>query len=570
MKTKDPAHVPLSLCIIAGNVEKHIGRFLDHFEPLADEICVVRAIGNQDPDGTLDIAERRGCTTGEYRNQESHRYWPHVDDFAAARNQAFQMASHGWVMWADTDDVIDAESIGWIRKALASVNQRKEVSGLLMRYNVPDDGLVVFRERIIRKGAGQWVNPIHECLAMHDPEAQLARIDEGQILHASGGRPGTSDERNLRILESIPQDKRNTSQRFHLFQSMRAVGREQDAANEAIAILKNPPADMEAPEKYELYIALGQMTKTPSDRASLFLQAMATDPTRREAYGELALCELSCGNPKQSLGWSRAMTSQPLPRDPIWNLRPKYYQYLGVQIKAASMRANGDHAGADALELNHFKKSGGKISLIHATRGRPAKAAQAQREWLTSAAFPDQIEHIFCVDLDDELSSPLSVFRHVAAEPGGGCVRAWNAGAEVCNGDVIIQLSDDWKPPLHWDALILNAIGDTSKPAVLQVSDGSRKDDLLCMAILTRARLKEQGYFFHPAFKSMYSDNWFSECAHEDGVVIDARHLVFQHMHPAFGLGEMDQTYAESNAPERYEEGMKILNRLRDERHNKA
>jgi hypothetical protein len=80
----------LSLAIITGNIgEAMMNRFLDNFQRLADEIIVVRAIGNQEADGSLAAAEERGCIIGEYRNAAGKEDWPHVDDFAAARNQAW-------------------------------------------------------------------------------------------------------------------------------------------------------------------------------------------------------------------------------------------------------------------------------------------------------------------------------------------------------------------------------------------------------------------------------------------------------------------------------------------------
>ena len=45
--------------MIVGNVEEYIARCLDSFKPIADEICVVRAIGNSDPDKTIEIALAR-------------------------------------------------------------------------------------------------------------------------------------------------------------------------------------------------------------------------------------------------------------------------------------------------------------------------------------------------------------------------------------------------------------------------------------------------------------------------------------------------------------------------------
>jgi hypothetical protein len=82
------------------------------------------------------------------------------------------------------------------------------------------------------------------------------------------------------------------------------------------------------------------------------------------------------------------------------------------------------------------------------------------------------------------------------------------------------------------------------------------------MAILNRARYKQQGYMFHPEFFSVYSDNWFTNQAYDDGIVIDGKDITFIHMHPAFGLGEMDETYSRSNAKQNYESGKETLHRL--------
>jgi hypothetical protein len=124
-------------------------------------------------------------------------------------------------------------------------------------------------------------------------------------------------------------------------------------------------------------------------------------------------------------------------------------------------------------------------------------------------------------------------------------VRMGSAFVDLASGQVLIQLSDDWVPPRGWDTAILAELGDLDRPAVLAVSDGTRRDDLLCMAIMTRARWAQQGrIMFHPDFFSVFSDDWFSNKAWQDGVVIDARdRITFEHIHPAFGKGEWDETY---------------------------
>jgi glycosyltransferase involved in cell wall biosynthesis len=545
----------ISLCIIVGNVENIIGRFLDHFQPLADEIIAVRAIGNQYPDRTLEICQERGVITGEYQNTHD---WPHCDNFAAARNLSCSMASHEWVMWADTDDVITTDSIAQIKGTLSQV---KDIDCILMPYVVPEDGVVNIRERIWKKGSGEWVNPIHECYKLKDDHKAMI-LEHAEIVHASEPRHSSRDERNLRIIESIPEDERTISQMFHHMQSLVALGRRDEAIMSAINFVREEDAGDN--EKYEAFFQLAQLSDDIQTRITMLTQALVTDPGRREAYGELALALLTVA-PTKSLGLTKAMLALDMPQNPPWNLRRPYYGALGISLRGMALRANSCIEEADILETNHFLKHGKKISLLHATRGRPQKAWLCRKEWLRRAKNPDAIEHIFAIDHDDEASLPLCLANHIALTTTG-CVAAWNAAARKSRGDVLVQVSDDFEPPMGWDELILAELGDTSSPKVLAVSDGTRNDDLLCMAIMTRKRYKEQGHMFHPEFVSMYSDTWFSHKAFADGVVIDARdRLVFQHNHPLFGKGEWDETYARSNSDENYAQGEKVFNKLKSQ-----
>lgn len=200
-----------------------------------------------------------------------------------------------------------------------------------------------------------------------------------------------------------------------------------------------------------------------------------------------------------------------------------------------------------------------KLSLLHATRGRPEQASACREQWLRLASCPEAVEHIFAVDIDDTSShAALAPFIPIIVNnPGGGCVAAWNMAAAKSTGDVLIQLSDDWIPPQGWDRLILNAIGESSKPSVLRVSDGHRTDDLLCMAILTRARLEQQVFLFSSEYQGVYSDDEFSFRACKDGVIIHAPEIRFTHAHPHYDSSvKIDQTYLVQNSEQRTRSGM--------------
>lgn len=203
-----------------------------------------------------------------------------------------------------------------------------------------------------------------------------------------------------------------------------------------------------------------------------------------------------------------------------------------------------------------------KISLLHATRGRHQQAILCRDLWLQAADDPAAIEHIFGIDDDDVENLTNINSNRVIVPRGKGCVAAWNACAAACSGEILVQLSDDWVPLPSWDTLLLNEFKGEVGECVLRISDGHRKDDLLCMAILNRKRYDKQGFLFHPKFLSVFSDDYFTWCAKKDNVLKDASHIVFEHQHPVFGKAQMDRTYSESNSQDRFIQGHMLFNEL--------
>jgi hypothetical protein len=200
------------------------------------------------------------------------------------------------------------------------------------------------------------------------------------------------------------------------------------------------------------------------------------------------------------------------------------------------------------------------ISLLHATRGRPELAAACRDQFLAAASHPERIEHLFAIDHDDPASlQALGELPHVIVTEGEGCVAAWNLAAASCNGDLLVQLSDDWEAPDGWDDAIARRLPQPEQEAVLAISDGSRSDEILTMAILTRARYLAQCHLFHPGYFSMMSDYEFTHRAYRDSVVIEARDLVFRHLHANTGARDWDATYARQNAGEHYRTGFDLF-----------
>jgi len=205
-----------------------------------------------------------------------------------------------------------------------------------------------------------------------------------------------------------------------------------------------------------------------------------------------------------------------------------------------------------------------KISLLHATRNRPAQANHAKETWLALAQSPADIEHIFAVDPDDQTWEQLDQSSQIVTtcRPNMGCVAAWNLAALWSDGEILVQMSDDYTPPMFWDRIILSRL-NTDLSQVLAVSDGHRTDHLLCMAIITRQRYREQGYtMFHPRYRGVFSDDHLTAMAYGQGRVIEARDVVFVHAHPLWTGANMDDTYERQNAPERYRDGQRVFRSL--------
>ena len=550
----------LSLSVITGNCEADVDRFLDVFQPHFDEIVMVRAIGNQSADRTMEAAKHRGCRIAYYENKQTE--WPHVDDFAAARNKSAELCTGDWIMWADMDDT--AEGLEHLRTILENLDPAIDV--LRCPYIVGEQGVVAnYRERVWRRGSPhKWANAIHENLVRTDgKDAKQAQTERVRLVHIPRHDRECSKDRNLRILESIPEGKRTHSHTFYL---MNEYARIKDAKAVELAKSFLAPPEGGGPERYETFMMLAAMAEELPDKAAIYAQAFNEDPSRAEALYELTALSMSFDEPERAMAYARHMMTCEWPDKPSWNHRKMFYEFFREDLYLQALRINGRSMESDTRRGNMLATSGKTtISLLHATRGRAMQAIRCRSEWLRLADDPKRVEHIFAVDADDEEAEVFFRFPSIIMDNNGGPVAAWNIAAKSSTGQILVQLSDDWKPFRGWDTAIVDAIGDTRKPAVLAVSDGHRKDDLLCMAILTRARYNQQGHLFHPEFFSMFSDNWFSRQAFADGVVMDARdRITFEHVHPAFGKAEMDDTYARSNAPFYYRSGEGIMRRLND------
>ena len=78
---------------------------------------------------------------------------------------------------------------------------------------------------------------------------------------------------------------------------------------------------------------------------------------------------------------------------------------------------------------------------------------------------------------------------------------------------------------------------------------------------MTRKRYERYGYIAHPAFESMWADNYLTWEAKKDAaegalMLVERLDIVFEHRHPALGKGARTK-------PERSRTGAKLSARVR-------
>lgn len=541
--------------MICGNEEAVIARALDSAFTVTDTVVVVRACGGQTPDQSLEIARQRGCITGEYYNSPATSEWPFVDDFAAARNEAFRLAAETgaeWLMWFDCDDVLPEGMGQTIRQACAETKEE----WILAEYELPQHCKSVLRERLFRTGTAAWFNGVHEkCVPVTKEEGKdtlKVRVRKDiRIIHAPlDGKKG-SNERNLNILLWRYQEMQHLA--FYLHYEYYLLGRREEAVKYGLQALRLD--NLDGIYRYEIMLNMALLVAENKDGQDILQRAIKLCPERREAHHLLAQMQMDAGQGEDAVKTAEHCLTLAEPRLKEWTHRPQVYGWLGYATLAHAHRMTGAEDKAKEIEDAMLEHGGRpRISLLHATRGRWSKAITAMSLWVGRAANPEAVEHIFAIDEDDEESrEKLSRFRCVIASQGGYSVGAWNTAAKAATGDVLIQIADDFHPPIGWDKSILDALGgDLFAPKVLRVSDGLREDGLITMAIVTRRWYELHG-LFDEAFRNVYSDNDLTARAQKAGAIIDAKHLVFRHVHPIGGKVAMDATYERGNDPAEYE-----------------
>lgn len=273
----------VSIALIVRNEEQTLARCLGSLAGAVDEIVVV---DTGSTDATVDVAR---SFTGRIFD------FPWRQDFAAARQFAFEQTTGDWAGWVDADDVVIGA--GHVRALAASAPG--DVGAIYWRYAMDFDATgqpqcQFWRERLVRNdGSYRWQGRIHETLVSDRPWQTIRSADVWVEHRTPAGRVAARLQRNIALLEAELAGSGATPTPRVLFY----LGREYASAGrhaEALATYRRYLASPEAAWDDERYLAqaavagLLRALNRLDEATDADLQAVKLRPRWPDAYFGLA------------------------------------------------------------------------------------------------------------------------------------------------------------------------------------------------------------------------------------------------------------------------------------------
>lgn len=334
--------------MICGNEEGTILRCLESAKDAFGELCLVRAIGDTQPDRTVEQARVWCVGNGklfhfkEYLNSVP---LPHVDNFGAARNLSFSLATGDWLLWLDCDDYLEQIDALRMREAVKECPQ--QINAIYAKYCVAKKGGEILRERLLRAGKSRWKNAIHESCAIEGEAFECPQISVYHSDHKA--KDVSSASRNLTILQRVLEDA--PRHYFYLQAELKIVGKKEEALKAAKIALAMVGDDM--PE--ERYVILLNLSELEPDKTREHLhEAARLQPHRRDAFAYLCQKSLIDGDLSAAASYFRLMDALPLP-DPLpWTHQGLWHGWGRDFLRARVLRARGQVALADEEHAKHL------------------------------------------------------------------------------------------------------------------------------------------------------------------------------------------------------------------------
>jgi hypothetical protein len=147
-------------------------------------------------------------------------------------------------------------------------------------------------------------------------------------------------------------------------------------------------------------------------------------------------------------------------------------------------------------------------------------------------------------------------------------VDAINRDIETCGikWDLLINMSDDMIFTVKGFDDKIRSIFNSHFPlgdGFLHLNDGHQGENVSTMSIMDRKYYERDRYIYHPEYKSLWCDVEATEVAWMRGRYAYAPIVLFDHLHPAWGLAPNDAQYLKSESKEMWDHDKSVIDRHR-------
>jgi glycosyltransferase involved in cell wall biosynthesis len=195
--------ITISLCMIVKNEEDILGRCLEGFKDIVDEMIVV---DTGSTDKTIEVAKSYGAKVYEFE-------W--INDFSAARNYSFSKATCDFIYSADADEVIDEENQERFIKLKEDIDEL-DIDIVQMYYTNQLSSRSVYnydrelRPKLFRRIRHfLWCDPIHEQVKLQPTVCD----SDVEIIHMP---KESHTERDLASFRRAIDNGHRLSRRLHM------------------------------------------------------------------------------------------------------------------------------------------------------------------------------------------------------------------------------------------------------------------------------------------------------------------------------------------------------------------
>jgi len=177
--------------MIVKTEEDVLARCLDSIKDAVDEIIIV---DTGSTDRTKEIALG-------YTDKVFDFEW--INDFSAARNEAFSKATGDYQMWLDADDIFPEASLKKLLELKNNLSPDTDIVAMkyITNFDKNDNPMqIATRERLIKRDKGyRWIDPVHECI----PLLGNVLYSDIEIYHRKIKNEGGLSFRNLNIYDEL-------------------------------------------------------------------------------------------------------------------------------------------------------------------------------------------------------------------------------------------------------------------------------------------------------------------------------------------------------------------------------